>query len=167
MMIRKATLQDIDAVHEIYERIHDAKQDIGWIKGVYPVKQTAVDAVKRNDLFVMEADHKIVGSAIINTQQVDAYAQGNWKYETNQVCVLHTLVISPLCYGHGYGSEFVAYYEKYAKEHGFHELRMDTNEKNKKARALYAKLGYEEIGMVPTVFNGIPNVNLIILEKHV
>ena len=34
------------------------------------------------------------------------------------------------------------------------------------ARALYKKLGYKEIDIVPTVFNGIPGVNLVLLEKH-
>ena len=43
---------------------------------------------------------------------------------------------------------------------------MDTNERNTAARAMYKKHGYEEIGTVPTVFNGIPGVNLILLEKH-
>ena len=42
---------------------------------------------------------------------------------------------------------------------------MDTNEKNQAARALYRSLGYEEIGVVPTVFNGIPDVRLVLLEK--
>lgn len=48
---------------------------------------------------------------------------------------------------------------------GCTELRMDTNEKNKTARAMYQKLGYEEIGILPTEFNGIPHVNLVLLEK--
>ena len=43
---------------------------------------------------------------------------------------------------------------------------MDTNERNHVARKLYKKLGYEEIDMVPTVFNGIPDVNLVLLEKY-
>jgi hypothetical protein len=31
---------------------------------------------------------------------------------------------------------------------------------------MYGKRGYEEIGTVPTVFNGIPGTNLVLLEKH-
>ena len=34
------------------------------------------------------------------------------------------------------------------------------------ARRLYARLGYREIGIVPTVFNGIPGVDLVLLEKN-
>ena len=43
---------------------------------------------------------------------------------------------------------------------------MDTNERNHVARNMYEKLNYEEIDIVPTVFNGIPDVNLVLLEKY-
>ena len=57
------------------------------------------------------------------------------------------------------------FYEDYALSHGCRYLRMDTNERNSRARAMYVKLGYKEIGIVPTVFNGIPGVGLVLLEK--
>ena len=43
---------------------------------------------------------------------------------------------------------------------------MDTNARNVAARGLYKKLGYKGIGIVPTEFNGIPDVQLVLLEKH-
>ena len=42
---------------------------------------------------------------------------------------------------------------------------MDTNAKNAAARRLYSRLGYREAGIVPCVFNGIPDVRLVCLEK--
>ena len=44
---------------------------------------------------------------------------------------------------------------------------MDTNAKNQAARKLYARLGYWEADIVPCVFNGIPSVQLVCLEKTV
>ena len=44
---------------------------------------------------------------------------------------------------------------------------MDTNARNTRARALYKKLGYEEIAIVPCQFNGIDGVQLVLLEKRV
>lgn len=79
--------------------------------------------------------------------------------------VLHTLVISPCRAGKGYGKAFVAFYENYARENGCHYLRIDTNARNSNARAMYTRLGYTEIGIVPTVFNGIPDMQLVLLEK--
>ncbi len=171
-VIRKATVKDLDAVETIYNKIHEAeeekKQTTGWIRGVYPARQTAEEALQRDDLYVLEAEGKILGAAIINQIQPDVYAKGAWTYaaQDNKVCVLHTLVISPDTSGQGYGRAFVKFYEAYAKEIGCRELRMDTNEKNTAARGLYRKLGYREVGIWPTVFNGIPNVNLVLLEKY-
>ena len=64
--------------------------------------------------------------------------------------------------GKGCGRAFVAFYEDYAKQHGCIALRMDINTR---ARNLYQRLGYEEIGIVESNFNGIPNVRLVCLEK--
>jgi ribosomal protein S18 acetylase RimI-like enzyme len=116
----------------------------------------------------MEEGGRVIGAAIINQIQVDVYDGAPWQFEASpdEVCVLHTLVISPALSGRGYGSAFVRYYEEYARTHGCAELRMDTNARNRAARGLYAKLGYKEIGVLPTVFNGIPGVQLVLLEKH-
>lgn len=171
MIFRKACENDIDAIAGIYSDIHTQEEAgravIGWDRAVYPTRQTAEQSLKRGDLFVAEAGGKIVGCAIINQQQVDVYAQADWRYAApdEEVMVLHTLVVSPQAMGEGIGRLFVDFYEKYALEHGCRYLRMDTNEKNTVARALYRKLGYEERGMVDCVFNGLKNVRLVYLEK--
>lgn len=171
-MIRKATEADLDAVEKIYDEIHDAEEcggiSVGWIRGIYPTRKTAEDSLKRGDLFVLE-DGFVLGVGIINQIQVDSYIKGAWEYEAEEkeVCVLHTLVISPKAGEKGYGKQFVKFYEDYAGKLGCHELRLDTNEKNKRAREMYRKLGYKEVGIVPTVFNWIPDVNLVLLEKRI
>lgn len=173
MNIRKAIKSDLDQIEKIYYEIHTAEenreQTIGWIRDVYPVRATAESALQRDDMFVLEEGGELLGTAIINNIQVDVYKDGHWEYEApdDEVCVLHTLVISPYAKGRGCGRKFVKFYEDYALRHGCHELRIDTNERNSVARAMYKKLGYKEIGIVPTVFNGIPDVMLVMLEKRV
>lgn len=172
MIIRKATSEDIDAVEKLYDEIHTAeeshKQTIGWIRGIYPVRDTAEQALKRDDLFVLEDDGKIYGTGIINNQQVDSYRFGNWKHDAkdDHVCVLHTLAISPSNSGKGYGRKFLEFYETYALKHNCMELRIDTNARNTVARAMYKKHGYTETGIIPTDFNGIPGIKLVLLEKY-
>ena len=172
MNIRKATIQDISDVEAIYNEIHDAEEagviTTGWIRGVYPVRSVAEAALERGDLFVMEEDARIVGAALINQIQVDVYQDAPWEFCAlpEEVCVLHTLVISPKVSGKGLGKQFVRFYEEYARSHHQPELRIDTNARNERARTMYRKLGYKEIAIVPTVFNGIPNVQLVLLEKH-
>lgn len=172
MIFRKAAAADIAAVSEIFEAIHTEEESgrttIGWIRGVYPTRATAEAGLARGDLFVLEDGGEIVGSAVINQTQVDCYAGAAWRFAApdEEVMVLHTLVIAPKAGGKGYGKQFVAFYEDYAHEHGCQYLRMDTNERNTNARALYKKLGYAEVDIVPCVFNAIPNVQLVLLEKR-
>lgn len=153
MEIRKATKSDIDSIEKIYERIHDEEEKglatVGWIRTIYPTRKTAEDGLKRKDLFVMEDDGEIVAAAVIN-----------------QIMVLHCLAVDPYRKNKGYGKTFVAFYENYAKRHNCIALRMDTNARNIRARSLYRKLGYEEIGIVKCIFNGIPDVQLVCLEKY-
>lgn len=171
MQFIKAEEKHIDAIEGIYSRIIDAQEQgrltVGWQRGVYPTRQTALDALKRGDLFVCVDGGQVVAAAIINCIQVPVYAEVGWLYpaEPDEVMVLHTLVVDPLCSGRGYGTAFVAFYEGYARQSGCPVLRMDTNEKNAAARRLYARLGYREAGIVPCVFNGIKGVGLVCLEK--
>ena len=171
-MIRKAKSSDIDSVVKIYDLIHDSQdkdiRSVGWIEGVYPTRSTALDALERNDLFVYDDDGDILASAIIDQIQGESYDKVPWDYEVSddKVCVLHTLVVSPLASGKGIGKEFVRFYEDYAYKNGWYELRMDTNENNVRARSIYRDLSYKEIAIVPTTFNGIPDTNLVMFEKN-
>ncbi len=119
--IRKGTV-DLDQIAAIYDRIltseEQGKTVIGWIRGIYPTEDTAIEALKADELFVMESNKTVVAAARINQIQVPEYANANWKWEAedNQIMVLHTLVVDPLCAGHGYGSAFVKFYEEYAKK---------------------------------------------------
>lgn len=171
MIFRKANRDDLEAIAAIYEDIHTGEErgrsSIGWVRGVYPTKDTARQALERDDLFVGEWEGQVVGAAIINQIQVDVYEGAAWEHPApaEQVMVLHTLVISPSCAGKGFGRAFVGFYERYALEQNCPYLRMDTNEKNARARRLYQTLGYREIGCVPCRFNGIEGVGLVLLEK--
>ena len=172
MEIRKAQKADLDSIEKIYERIHDGEEKglttIGWIRNVYPTRKTAEDALERGNLFVMVEDDSVAAVAVINQIQVDEYKDAVWEHEATEqeVMVLHGLAVDPLGKGRGRGRAFVAFYEDYAKQHGCPALRMDTNVTNARARKLYQSLGYQEIGVVSCVFNGIPNVQLVCLEKY-
>ena len=171
MVFRKASAADISAVEEIYSDIHTEEEKVGlmtgWIRGVYPTRATAEGALKRGELFVLEDEGLVVSAGIINQDQAEAYAQGRWAHELpkEQVCVLHTLVVSPAASKKGYGKAFVCFYEDYARETGCKACRMDTLEWNSVARGMYRKLGYAEVGIVGTELQGLSNVSMVLLEK--
>lgn len=173
-MIRKATSNDINAIENIYNKLHTNEEKglvtIGWDRSIYPTRATALEALENEDLFVLEfPEQQVVAAARINQIQVPEYADANWHYKNisdDHVMVLHTLVVDPDTAGKGYGTEFVHFYEEYAHSHSCPYLRMDTNEKNAAARKLYKKLGYWESDIVPCTFNGIEGVQLVCLEKY-
>lgn len=170
-MFRRANMDDVDKISEIYDEIHleieNGKMVVGWVRDIYPTSQTAGDAISKGEMFVGEYNGQIVAAAIINQDQGENYPAASWNYDVaeDQVMVLHTLVVSPRVKGQGYGSKFVDFYEKYALESGCSYLRMDTNEKNIDARRLYKKLGYKEVSILSATFNGIEGVKLVFLEK--
>ena len=173
LQFRKAEEKDIERIWQIYLENHieeeAGKAVIGWNRNIYPTKATAEAALFRGDLFVLEDESGVMGTAVINQEQMDVYPLGNWQYDATdkEIMVLHTLVISTKASRKGYAKQFVAFYEEYAKEHGCSYLRMDTNERNVRARAMYKKLGYKEIGIVPCVFHSMTGINMVLLEKKV
>lgn len=113
--IRKATKADLAAIEDIYDRIlteeERGRAKIGWVRGVYLTRATAEAALEADELFVEEADGRVVGVAIINGKRVDAYAGAPWMYDVpdSRITVLHTLVIDPLAAGRGLGTAFVSF----------------------------------------------------------
>lgn len=172
-MIRKAVPDDIPSISAIYDAIHDQEEAglacIGWQRGVYPTADTARDAVAAGEMYVLEAGGRVVASGRINREQMPAYAEVAWRYDApdDRVLVLHTLTVDPSARGRGFARQFLAFYEDLALQWGCVALRIDTNEKNAAARAMYAKHGYVESGVIPCVFNGIPGVHLVCMEKRV
>ena len=173
MTVRRAVREDIPQITAIYDRILTEEEQgravVGWIRGVYPTEQTALDALEAGTLFVLERDGAVAAAAKIDQNQVPEYANVPWRHgdiPPEQVMVIHTLVVDPVQAGKGCGREFVRFYEQYALDQGCLDLRMDTNARNTAARRLYARLGYWEAGIVPCVFNGIPDVQLVCLEKY-
>ena len=82
MQFIKATSGHIDAIAAIYGHIIDAQEQgrltVGWQRGVYPTRQTALDALGRGDLFVCVDGGQVAAAAIINRIQVPVYAEVGW-----------------------------------------------------------------------------------------
>ena len=66
--IRRAQEKDLAAVERIYDAIHTEKEAgracTGWERKIYPTRRTAEDALVRDDLFVEEAEGRIVAQPL-------------------------------------------------------------------------------------------------------
>lgn len=172
MNIRKATPEDLSAVTCIYDKLHSLEEaglvTIGWDSKVYPVRETAENALKEDSLFVMIQENAIVASAIINRKQPSAYSSVEWNFPApvDRVGVLHTLVVDPDYGKRGLGKAFVSFFEGYCKEKGYDVVRLDTQVKNKRPFNMYLNLGYRLAGICHTPFQNLPyNVELAMFEK--
>lgn len=167
-MFRKAEQNDLETIAEIYDKIIETNPSVGWKKGIYPTIDTAREALGCDELFVYCDDEGVAAAARINKTQVEDYKKAKWEYAApdDEVMVMHTLVVDPDRRGGGIGKKFLAFYEDYALKNGCKYLRIDTNEKNEFARAMYARHGYHEVGIVPCCFFGLEGVNLVCLEKY-
>ena len=129
-MFRNATMADLDQVAAIYDRIHTEEEagrsTVGWIRGVYPTRQTALASIQAGDLFVAEEDGQIVATAKINQEQVPVYASAAWSREAKpqEVMVLHTLVVDPACRGQGIASALLDFAAAEGRRAGMRALRL-------------------------------------------
>ena len=173
LTFRKAGREDLEDIVRIYDHSHDAEEaglaTTGWQRNIYPVREIAEASLDRDDMYVAESDGEIVATGVINQIQVDVYADCDWNYKgpAEDVYVLHTLAVEPSARGGGIGRAFARFYEELARRNGCSILRIDTNARNTAARKLYAGLGYTETDIIPTVFNGLKDVDLVLMEKFI
>ena len=56
--------------------------------------------------------------------------------------IAHRLCVSPSAQGQGVGRGFMQAVEKWAQEHGFRQIRLDSFAPNAQAQRMYQRLGY-------------------------
>ena len=172
-MIRKATQKDLSQVAEIYEELLDHEAATvsytNWQKGLYPTEEYAAQALEQDTLFVGEDENcRLYGCVILNQIQPAEYANIHWNYSARpeEVMVIHTLCIRPSCAGRGYGKQFVAFSEDYARQHGWSVIRIDTYEGNLPALSFYPPLGYQYAGTTRFHFQNVIWENLTCFDKR-
>lgn len=170
MTIRKATVNDIDRIAEIYDALTSDPETCkftNWAKGVYPTRSFAEKALSDGDLFVGEDENGIFGTMLLNTNQLPEYNDIPWIHsaDCNEVLVIHTLCIDLKYKGKGKAKEMVAFAEEYGRQNNMKVIRLDTYEGNFPACAMYPKLGYEYSGKAFFNFMGKIPENLKCFEK--
>ncbi len=169
-MIRKATVNDIDAIAETYDELLKYEQVNGstsnWVLGIYPTAQVAEETVKNSTMYVLETDGEICASMILDNNQADEYKYINWLYpaQKEKVLVIHTLCIPPKSARKGYGRQMVDFAIKFAKETGCDVVRIDTYAHNEPAKSLYAKCGFRLAGYHEALLHGLILDELAFLE---
>lgn len=163
MIIEKGKQKDIEELERLYDCLNDYLAATinypGWIKHIYPVRETAEQGITEESLFVCRIDGRITGSVILNHKPEIAYEQVKWgvDIEYNRILVVRTLVVHPDFLQQGVGKALMEFAEYYAEQLDIRSIRLDVSIDNTPAIALYEKMGYQYRG---TVDLGLPYEHL-------
>lgn len=151
--------RDIEPLSRLYDRLNDHLAETvnhaGWIKGIYPTAETALNAVLEQSLYVATLDDVIVGSIVLNHVPEPAYAKAQWPTEGSydEMLVVRTLVVDPNYMQQGIALAMLEFARNLAIDSGFKALRLDVFENNTPAIALYKKADYRYVGTVDLELN--------------
>jgi len=171
-LIRKANLQDIDAIEQSYLSLlaHEAATHsyTNWKPGIYPTRETALDGLAEGTLYVLEESGRVRASMILNQHQAEQYAKIDWRYPAaeEEVLVVHTLSMAPEESGRGYGTQMVHFAMDTAREMGCRVIRLDTYVGNEPAIAMYQKNGFCISGRALVRHHGLFDSELYYLERQ-
>lgn len=158
LTIEQATAEEIDEIALLYEEVVGhlvaGTNYPGWIKGVYPTRGTAEDAVAGGTLYVARQASKLVGAAVLNQKQEPAYHTVQWAMDAQDadILVVHTLVVHPSCPRRGIAEGLIQFAAGLALARGMKAIRLDVHEKNTPAIRLYQKCGFQFVGTVSLGF---------------
>lgn len=171
-MIRKATLHDVEFIEDTYNEHFEHELAYGaytvFQKGVYPTRNDAEQAIGAGTLYVYETAETIAGSIVIDNIQPPKYAEIVWARDlpSDEVTVIHLLMVRPSMAGKGIASSLVQYAVELAKSNSCKAIRLDTGSQNIPAVSLYQKFGFQ-IAAVSSmkVGNTIEHGGHLFLEK--
>ncbi len=152
--IRLGTEEDIDELEQLYNGLNDHLSATtnypGWRKGVYPIRETAVEGINERCLYVAVCNDRIVGAIILRHEPEPAYLPATWRKELDyeEVFVIYTLVVHPDYLGQGIGQALLDFASELGRQSNIKSLRLDVYENNLPAISLYEKCGFEYIDKV-------------------
>ena len=155
--------KDIDELEQLYNDLNDYLEKTvnypGWKKGIYPVRQNAIDGIKEGNLYVAKHDGKIVGSVILSHVPESAYYKAKWEFESDysDVFVIYTFVVHPDFWKCGVGKSLMDFSIEHSINLKAKSIRLDVYEGNTPAIRLYEKCDFKYID---TVDLGLGNYGL-------
>lgn len=143
-MIRKARIDDLDAMYEIRLQASKRMHQMGidqW-QDEQPTKAMFLEDIKKQQAFVYTKHETILGIATLQLEPEVTYEP--YVDMTQQAVTCHRIAVSNEALGQGIAKAFLAYMETYAKEHRIHMLYVDTHPNNTPMKQLL-----EKHGMIP------------------
>lgn len=169
--IRKANIADLKDIIELYDIVIDdmrnTQYDLGWEKDMYPSHQYIKDSIINNELYIGVNHHQIVSAMMLNHHNNEEYQNINWLVNVNdeQMIVIHTLAVLPVCRGQGIAKEMVKHAISLSKQNQYQSIRLDVLEGNIPAMRLYEGLGFQYLDTIAVDIAG-EDLNFLVYELN-
>lgn len=147
-MIRPGKITDIEDILHITRRCAQKMEQMGiyqWNEH-YPSREAFHNDVKRNELYVLEIDGKVMGTVVVSTFMDEEYIPIQWLTKNENNIYIHRLSIDPELQGKGYAQKLMDFGEDFARKNNMQSVRLDTFSQNKRNQHFYEQRGYKKLG---------------------
>ena len=103
--------------------------------------------IDQGNLYVSQRGGRPVAFICVNKLEPAEYSELNWSSRKDAM-VIHRMAVDPEHRRKGVGRELMKFAEDLAQKQRIDYLKIDTNSKNEKMKALFVKCGYNLIGEV-------------------
>lgn len=163
------TPEDLDVLTSLYaQAVEYLESHVNYPKwhSDYPSRDNIQSCIQAGTQFICTENGCTVGAVVLNEEPGGRYEAVSWTSPLRQgeYLVLHTLAVSPACYGQGIGSKMVALCIQYARKNGYKAIRLDVVPGNVPAIRLYEKMGFAYAGTAD-LLRGIEDIPLFDLYE--
>ncbi|HIX35477.1 MAG TPA: GNAT family N-acetyltransferase [Candidatus Limosilactobacillus merdigallinarum] len=153
--MRKATLDDLDAVWEIIQNAKKLLKEDGseqWQSG-YPSRLSMEQDIEANSCYLLMYGDKIVGTGTLMLQGDTHYAyivDGKWNRPGHPFATINRIAITSGYRGKHFANYIMSTLISIAYGHGVRNIRISTHELNKRVHNLVLNFGFVQRGKVYT-----------------
>ena len=150
MMIRKAKINELDEIMNMYTSCVDGMQkaNIDQWDSTYPNREIISEDIRNKSFYIFLINDKIIGGINIDKIQDKTYLDVEWKDKGNKFLVVHRLAVRQEFWKKGIGNKLMIFAESLVKEKRLNSIRLDTYSSNPIAINFYLNLGYIKKGEI-------------------
>jgi len=150
MMIRKAKINELDEIMNMYASCVDGMQkaNIDQWDSTYPNRKIISEDIRNKSFYIFLINDKIIGGINIDKIQDKTYLDIEWKDKSNKFLVVHRLAVRQEFWKKGIGNKLMIFAESLVKEKKLNSIRLDTYSSNPIAINFYLNLGYIKKGEI-------------------
>ena len=150
MMIRKAKINELDEIMNMYTSCVDGMQkaNIDQWDSTYPNRKIISEDIRNKTFYIFLINDEIIGGINIDKIQDKTYLDIVWKDKGNKFLVVHRLAVRQEFWKKGIGNKLMIFAESLVKEKKLNSIRLDTYSSNPIAINFYLNLGYIKKGEI-------------------